>query len=300
MELVVGGSMKRVLLFGAGKFAQKWLQYIKGDICVVAIADNAYREIKTCGGHLVIAPHDIMNYEFDELIITLDDLKVGNDAKIINIYAQLIEMGIDDDKIMLQNLKYYIENIFHRPRTNYIYSLAEYFNNVGLKGAIAECGVYRGWFSGILSDAFVSEKLYLFDSFEGFSSSDLELESPKAKEWVNNGAQKRLSNISQEIVKLRIRNRVRMVMRKGFVPQTFENINDSFLFVNLDMDLYVPQIEALRWFAPRMQKGGVILMHDYFNSSLCGTKKAIEDFNGKEFFSIMPIGDLRSIALIRK
>lgn len=49
-----------------------------------------------------------------------------------------------------------------------------------------------------------------------------------------------------------------------------------------------------------MQKGGVILMHDYFNSSLCGTKKAIEDFNGKEFFSIMPIGDLRSIALIRK
>ena len=91
-----------------------------------------------------------------------------------------------------------------------------------------------------------------------------------------------------------------MVMRKGFVPQTFENINDSFLFVNLDMDLYVPQIEALRWFAPRMQKGGVILMHDYFNSSLCGTKKAIEDFNGKEFFSIMPIGDLRSIALIRK
>lgn len=246
MELVVGGSMKRVLLFGAGKFAQKWLQYIKGDICVVAIADNAYREIKTCGGHLVIAPHDIMNYEFDELIITLDDLKVGNDAKIINIYAQLIEMGIDDDKIMLQNLKYYIENIFHRPRTNYIYSLAEYFNNVGLKGAIAECGVYRGWFSGILSDAFVSEKLYLFDSFEGFSSSDLELESPKAKEWVNNGAQKRLSNTSQEIVKLRIRNRVRMVMRKGFVPQTFENINDSFLFVNLDMDLYVPQIEALR------------------------------------------------------
>lgn len=99
MELVVEGSLKRVLLFGAGKFAQRWMQYIKGDICVVAIADNAYREIKTCGGHSVITLHDILNYEFDELIITLDDLKVGSDAKIRNTYDQLIEMGMDDDKI---------------------------------------------------------------------------------------------------------------------------------------------------------------------------------------------------------
>ena len=64
--------------------------------------------------------------------------------------------------------------------------------------------------------------------------------------------------------------------------------------------LYIPQLEGLKWFASRMLQGGVILMHDYFNNDLSGTKKAIDDFENKGKFSIVPIGDLRSIALIKK
>ncbi len=41
-------------------------------------------------------------------------------------------------------------------------------------------------------------------------------------------------------------------------------------------------------------------MHDYFNDNLHGTQRAVDDFKDKEDFSIIPIGDLRSIALIKK
>ena len=292
--------MKKVILFGAGKNCQRWLNNIDNNTQIVAIADNGYKDIVTCQGHLVIDPKSIIQYEFDEVIITLDDSKKGNDKVISTIHSQLIKIGIEDDKILLQNLKYSEERRLHKPRTNFIYSLSEYFSNTGQTGAIAECGVYRGWFSGILSDAFANERLYLFDSFEGFSTSDLECEDEKAKEWVFCGAQNRLSSTSEEIVRLRIKNRDRLIMCKGFVPQTLQNIEDNFLFVNLDMDLYTPQLEALKWFDSRMLQGGVILMHDYFNSELLGTKRAIDDFENKEKFSIVPIGDLRSIALIKK
>ena len=39
------------------------------------IADNGYKDIVTCQGHLVIDPKSIIQYEFDEVIITLDDSK---------------------------------------------------------------------------------------------------------------------------------------------------------------------------------------------------------------------------------
>lgn len=292
--------MKKVILFGAGEFAKKWIRSCKSGTQIVAIADNNFERIETCEGHLVIDPRTIIEYEFDELIIALDDQKKGHDVEILSIYKQLIKLGVNDKKIFLQSLKYRLETNFHKPRTEYIYCLADYFNSIGLKGAIAECGVYRGWFSAILSEAFENSTLYLFDSFDGFLFTDLELESSRAKNWVNSGAQKRLSNTSEEIVKLRIRNRERLDIRKGFVPKTLENVNDQFLFVNLDMDLYTPQFEALKWFAPRMVVGGVILMHDYYNDDLPGTKMAIDDFDGKDNFAIMPIGDMRSMALIRK
>lgn len=292
--------MKRVILFGAGNIAKLLIRNCENGTHILAIADNKYENISSCEGHLVIDPQKIVEYEYDEIVITLDDTKIGNDREIISIYKQLLNLGIDDEKIILQSMKYRIESKYHKPRTDYVYCLAEYFDNVNIKGAVAECGVYRGWFSGILGDAFPKSTLYLFDSFEGFSKKDLELDSIKAKEWIKNGAQKRLSNTSEEIVRLRIKNRERLVIRKGFVPETFNNINEKFMFANLDMDLYSPQYEALKWFALRMVDGGVILLHDYFNDSLPGTKKAIEKFNGIDKFSVMPIGDMRSIALIKK
>ena len=68
------------------------------------------------------------------------------------------------------------------------------------------------------------------------------------------------------------------MIRKGFFPETVEDIEDSFCFVNLDADLYAPTISGLRWFYPRMERGGVILVHDFFSRVFHGIKDAVREF----------------------
>lgn len=291
--------MKKIILFGATPNCKKYISNIPKDILVLAVADNN-KSILHFAGHKVIIPEEIVNYKPDLVIITLDDLKKSNENEIQNIYMQLLSLGISDEKIILQSFKYKYEHPNHKPRTNFIECLGKEFKRQKINGAIAECGVYRGWFSGILSEIFETQEMYLFDSFEGFGEKDIVCDSESAKNWIANGAGIRLSNANERMVELRILNRKRLHILKGYIPDTLSNIKDKFMFVNLDMDLYKPQSEALNFFAERMVKGGVILLHDYFNELLPGTAKAIEEFRDIDKFICVPIGDELSIALIRK
>src|SRR5262245_47355138 len=51
----------------------------------------------------------------------------------------------------------------------------EIINN-GVPGNIAELGVYQGVFASKLNEVFPDRKLYLFDTFQGFSSKDKKIE----------------------------------------------------------------------------------------------------------------------------
>ena len=93
----------------------------------------------------------------------------------------------------------------------------------------------------------------------------------------------------------------RCVLKKGYFPDTAEGLEDQFCFVNLDMDLYRPMLEGLRFFYGRMCDGGVILLHDYFHPELPGVRQAVADFERErqEVLCKVPIGDFCSIAVIR-
>ena len=84
-------------------------------------------------------------------------------------------------------------------------------------------------------------------------------------------------------------------------PETAEGIDDRFAFVNLDMDLYEPTIEGLRFFYPRMSEGGVILIHDYFSEAYPNIEQSVDDFVrelGTRLRKI-PIGDDISMAIVK-
>lgn len=51
-------------------------------------------------------------------------------------------------------------------------------------------------------------------------------------------------------------NRENIIVKIGRFPETAKGIEDTFAFVNLDMDLYEPTIGGLRFFYPRMAEGG--------------------------------------------
>ena len=89
-----------------------------------------------------------------------------------------------------------------------------------------------------------------------------------------------------------------MIIRKGYIPDTLVGLeSEHFAFVHLDMDLYQPQLVALRFFAPRMSFGGVIQIHDYFFVELPGVRQAVDEFAEEYKFVRIPTGDEYTVAL---
>lgn len=92
-----------------------------------------------------------------------------------------------------------------------------------------------------------------------------------------------------------------VVIKKGYFPESMQGVEDKFCFVNLDMDLYVPMLNGLRFFWEKIVNGGCILLHDYFSDVFQGVKQAVDTFEREREIQIAktPIGDGCSIALLK-
>lgn len=92
------------------------------------------------------------------------------------------------------------------------------------------------------------------------------------------------------------------VIKKGWFPQSALGVEDEFCFVNLDADLYEPILAGLRFFYPKMLRGGVILIHEYFSNGYVGVREAVSEFFAEfslQIWQKIPIGDNLSIAVIK-
>lgn len=178
----------------------------------------------------------------------------------------------------------------------WLYSYAKAYKNTKL--SVAEGGVFRGDFAKYINKVFPDSKLYLFDTFEGFDHRDVEYESNNYKFGLNDNE---FSDTSLDVVMEKMEHPKNIIIKKGFFPETAADVDDRFCFVHLDFDLYVPILEGLRFFYPKMVEGSVILIHDYYNIGLPGVKDAIEDYEkeiGRTLYKT-PIGEDQSIAIIK-
>ncbi len=89
------------------------------------------------------------------------------------------------------------------------------------------------------------------------------------------------------------------IIKKGWFPETAKGIDEQFIFVSLDMDLYEPTLSGLNFFSKKMKAQGIILVHDYFNNYYSEVRKAVDEwiYQNKDFYKI-PIGDNMSIAIV--
>ncbi|MGN6532061.1 MAG: TylF/MycF/NovP-related O-methyltransferase [Ginsengibacter sp.] len=165
--------------------------------------------------------------------------------------------------------------------------VANEINRKNLLGNVAEVGVYKGKFAKYINQYFPSKKLYLFDTFEGFDKKDIQAE----KKLGLNDANQDFSNTSVDLVIKNMPFPKQCIIKKGFFPQTTAGIEDAFVFVNLDTDLYEPIYQGLIYFYPRMVKGGYIFVHDVNNDSYKGAAKAVERFSSEQGISFLPIPD---------
>jgi len=163
-------------------------------------------------------------------------------------------------------------------------------------GSIAELGVYRGDQASIISKLFADRPFYLFDTFEGFSQIDIQLETGRFSESSTSD----FSDTSLEIVLSKLTNPQRCIIKKGFFPETAKGLETSFCFVSLDVDLYAPTLAGLKYFYPRLSRGGAIFVHDYNNIRYKGVKQAVDEYLNMNYYPSIQIPDSAGSIIILK
>jgi O-methyltransferase len=161
---------------------------------------------------------------------------------------------------------------------------------------MAELGVYKGNFSRRLNMLFPDRKLYLFDTFKGFSDKDVAIERKKGY----SDASQDFSNTSIEFVRSKMPHPESCIFKPGYFPESAEGVEDRFCLVSIDADLYEPVYQGLRFFYPQLQKGGYIFVHDFNNSAYVGAKNAVVTYCQEHDVRFVPIPDCGGTVIITK
>lgn len=288
--------MENVVVFGAGSTGRTLVAQMViggGDINIDSLffVDNDERkwgkdlQIKAGNETLhfpIKSPKEILKQRFDKIILASmvgyeDNLKQLEDYKI--------------PKHKIEHIHLWKKLI---PRIQFLESFAKECKIKNLDGNVAELGVFQGEFAKKINEFFPNKTLYLFDTFEGFDERDLKSETNDVKE---NGIG-HLNDTSIEIVMNKMLYPKNVIIKKGWFPESAVGLdNERFCFVNLDPDLYEPILAGLQFFYPKMVKGGVILIHDYFFEGYPGVRQAVNEFCEKYNLNSFPIGDDISIAI---
>lgn len=294
--------MEYVIIYGASESGQKILKELRLSPAahgqpkmyeVVAFADgNEKLWGKEISGVKVIDPNNIGKYSYDVIVIAALMEKARAE-----IYDKLInKLHVSKDKINTE----YIES-FVKTRYRFLLDQSEIIYKNNILGSVAEVGVWRGDYAKYINAYFPDRKLYLFDTFSWYDQRDIEADM---KEGISGSL---LSNkdifrdTSVSYVKSILPHPETAIFKVGYFPDTANNIDDKFVFVNIDVNLYTTTLAALEFFYPRMEKGGVILCHDFFSWDVDpGSSIAINEFCTKYGFSYMAIGDRLSVALIKQ
>ena len=151
---------------------------------------------------------------------------------------------------------------------------SERLEREAVPGAMAELGVYKGETAELLHLLAPERDLHLFDTFEGFKAQDLAHEKAFGK-YYQPGY---FADTELESVQKRLGDSDRLHFHAGYFPDTTAELPEqSYALVHLDADLYMPTLQALRYFYPRLSPGGVIIVHDY-NHIWDGVRQALHEF----------------------
>lgn len=278
----------KILIYGSGITGRQVYKNIKSNVQVLGFLDGNPEK----KGHIIVddirclgGVETLSNIDYDQIYIGSIFWK---DIKKI-----LMDNDVDEGKIIVDIPADTSSDV----RNTWLECYARLHSDKD--AAVAEGGVFRGEFAKLINKVFPNSNLYLFDTFEGFDQRDVTYEKAYYEFNLNT---EEFSNTSVELVMSKMTYPDRVIVRKGFFPETSRGIDERFCFVNLDFDLHIPILEGLRFFYPKMIEGCAILIHDYYNMALPGVREAIMDYEeeiGMELFKI-PIGDDQSIAIIKR
>ena len=168
-----------------------------------------------------------------------------------------------------------------------------------LQGAVAEVGVFRGEFARYISKAFPNSRCYLFDTFDGFDANEAlkELKSGNCTHALIEAYKQ--TNIAAVLERMPYLDNI--VIKQGYFPQSLDGLEETFVFVSIDVDFEDSIYECLTYFYPRLLRGGYLFVHDY-NSTLRGVERAVDRYEKDTdiILSKMPLCDANGTLVITK
>jgi hypothetical protein len=165
----------------------------------------------------------------------------------------------------------------------------------GVKGDLAELGVYRGNTATLLANMArrMGTTAYLLDTYEGFNPAELSgVDAGHAMEFTDTSLEGVRALVGEESVRY----------VKGYFPDSAAQLPDDlkFALVHIDCDLYAPIVNALNYFYPRLVPGGYLIIHDYFSLAWDGAEKAVDEFFADKPEPVIPLTDGGGSVVIRK
>jgi hypothetical protein len=152
-----------------------------------------------------------------------------------------------------------------RVEIEYVEHLLKDIKERDIPGALAEFGVFQGWWVNHLFEA--SERLELhrpvlgFDSFQGLSQPD-----PQRDEafWKEGQYAAPLESVEHN-VKAGERPRIKLI--PGFFADSLGQPDalavGQIAYARIDCDIYEPAAQCLRYLAPRLSHGAVLVFDDW-------------------------------------
>lgn len=277
----------KAILFGAAGGGMRLFQKVSERYEIVCFTDNDPNKWgnRICGISILDPNEAIRNMEWDEIVVT-------SAPGCCSICDQLVHMGVSKEKINTSYVDFPLKS-----RIVFLEKLGEQMQKQSIIGECAEAGVFQGDFAKEINKIFPNKRLYLFDTFNGFAQADVMVDH---KFRFSESMTTDYGNSSVDMVMKKMPYKEMCVVKKGYFPETATDINDMFCFVNLDLDLYQPTINGLKWASKRMVRGGVILVHDYFATNFKGPREAVDQFmeENKGQLYAYPIGDGISIMIV--
>ena len=280
--------MNTAVIWGAGQGGRMVANLLHGDIEIKAYCDSD--ETKwgaSLDGVPIVPPEALADLAPDAIFISM----LNKDA-CASVRARLEAMGIQARIVTAPELRQTFDL-----RLAALRMIAGEARERGIAGAIAELGVYRGDFAVEMNRLFPDRPLYLFDTFAGFDQRDITIE---AEHGFSRAATGHFADTSVDAVRRRLPHPDRAVFRVGYFPETTQGIEDAFAVVSLDADLYKPLYDGLRYFYPRLSKGGALIIHDYNNTRFSGAKRAVRQFCEECGVFVVPLSDLHGTGVIIK
>lgn len=165
------------------------------------------------------------------------------------------------------------------------YELFKMIENI--PGAIVECGVFKGaslvrfaGFRDLFGNSF-SHKIIGFDTFGKFPETNFEEDKKYRDDYINEAGEQSISKDQLlEVLKNKsIDKNIDLIEGNIIttVPEYLEkNPHLKISLLNLDTDVYEPAVVILKYFWPRIVKGGVLILDDY--GTFPGETKAVDEY----------------------